>query len=231
MSIPKKIFFLLIAIVLNLFLVGGFLMIREKTMENNLRKEIKSLESYDLTTNRYNTKIKTKKDYAIVEKAIKEYLDSTAILMQDTLTIVKEPTLLNILSYQNYQEDSPDFTNSLSYLTEEKKNFNENISILLERLEEEKIKNYIETKTNKKNLRELYNELILSNSMKAYLEETKSLLEKNQERINEMIDTSSDILTLLKANKNSWLLEEGEIRFQKESLYKEYMKNLMKINK
>ena len=230
MSTKKKFFLVFLFIILDIFLLVGFLVIRDATMLNDLRNEVDRLSQLDFTHDRYNTKIKTNGKYKTVEKAIKEYLDEYAISVQDVLKIVHDPTLTSILSYNNYQKDGPDFLNSLTFLKEKKNIFNEDMTKLLTNSEEETIKKYIYSKTSEKYYCDLYEELILSDTFKADFQEMKELLTNTNNRMNIIFDTSKEVLEFLITHKEEWVLEEGEIRFQTDALYQQYLKYIEKVS-
>ena len=230
MSTKKKFFLAFSFILLDIFLLVGFLVIRDATMLNELRNEVNDLAEFDFTHDRYNTKMKTKGKYRIVEEAIKDYLDEYALLVQDVLKIVQDSTLTSILSYNNYQKDGPEFLNSLAYLKDKKNIFNEDMTQLLVKSEEETIKKNIYSKTNEKYYCDLYEELILSDRFKADFQEMKELLTNTNNRMNIIFDTSKEVLDFLIIHKDEWVLEEGEIRFQTDALYQQYLKYIEKVS-
>ena len=229
MSKKKKVFFSILFILLNMFLLVGFIVIRDATLLNDLKKEVASLSKLDVTKDRYNLKIKTRGKYAIVEKAIKTYLDDYAVSLQESLKIVQDPELTTILSYDNYQKDGPEFSKSIAYLNEKKASFNQNMDALLNNLEDKTIKEYIYEYTDDDYFVDLYEELMFSDSMKDDISETKSLLERTKTKVNLVLDTSSEVLNFLVQQKEAWQLEEGEIRFQTNDLYNQYMQYIQTI--
>ncbi len=223
MSKKKKIFFSISFILLSMFLLVGFIVIRDATLLNDLKKEVVNLSKLDITKDRYNLDIKTSGKYAVVEKAIKTYLDDYAVLLQDSMKIVNDPQLTSILSYDNYQNDGPEFTKSISFLEKEKTDFNNNMEKLVNNLDDENIKKYIHEYTDDEYYVDLYEELMFSASMKDDISETKSLLERTKVKVNQVMDTSMEVLKFLVQQKESWKLEEGEIRFQTNDLYNQYI--------
>lgn len=205
-----------------MFLLIGFLVIRDATLLNSLRKEVNELTKLDIAKDRYNRKIKSKGSYAIVEKAIKEYLDDYAVNLQEVLLVVQDPDLKNILSYDNYKSDGPSFKKSLSYLETTKKEFNGKVDVLLENIEEDKIANYINQKISDPYYIDLYQELILSENMVNDFNETRSLLEKTKVRVNNALDVSTEVLNFLVSQQKSWSIENGEIKFLTMDLYNYY---------
>lgn len=207
----------------------SFFVIRDATMENELRKEVKYLSKLDVTKDRYNRKIKTSGKYAIVEKAIKEYLDDYAVSLQNVLSIINDEELTTILSYDNYTSDGPEFTKSREYLESTKNEFNDEIDDLINKLSEDEIKAYIKTKTDDEYYIDLYNELMLSSKMSSDYNETLELLKSSKTRVNNVFDTSSEVLNFLALYKDSWVVEDGQIKFQTTELYNYYNSLISKV--
>ena len=231
MSNKKKFFLIFLFIILDMFLLIGFLVIRDATSLNDLKKEVKSLDKLDMSKDRYNKSIKSSGDYKIVEKAIKNYLDDNAVLMQDVFSIVKDPKLTKILSYDNYKEDGPDFEKSLKYLDDTKRDFNKNVDKLLSNLEEDSARKYINDKTNDKYYKDLYIELMITDKRMEDFKKNKELLIETKNKVNNILDTSTELLTFLKNNKDNYVLEDNEIKFKNRDLYNQYNGYISKIQK
>jgi hypothetical protein len=230
MSNKKKFFMIFIFILLDVFLLVGFLVIRDATMLNELKNEVDDLSKLDFTHDRYNLKMKTKGKYRIVEGAIKDYLDNYAVSLQSVLDIVHDPYLTKILSYDNYQKDGPMFTESLAFLKEKRESFMIQMEQLLKNSEEDTIKEYIYNRIDDSYYCDLYQELILNDTLKADFQEMRELLENTNTRMNTIFDTSKEVLEFLVTHKEEWVLEEGEIRFQTDVLYNQYLKYIEKVS-
>lgn len=229
MSNRKKLCLLFLFILFDVVLIIGYLVIRDATLLNELKKEVLEIEKFDITKDRYNTSIKTKGNYAVVEKAIKKYMDDYAVLLQSSLEIIKDPKLTKILSYSNYESDGPEFNESLVYLNDTKTKFNRNLDKLIADADENNINKYINDITDDKNSRELYVELMSDDRMRSNFSDVKSLLVDTKTRVNNVFDVSVEVLTFLVNNKESWKLEEGEIRFLTEDLYNQYISLINKV--
>ena len=131
MNSKKKFFLVFLFILLDMFLLIGFLVIRDATMLNDLKKEINTLSKLEITKDRYNTKIKTRGNYGVVEKSIKKYLDDYAVSLQEVLNVLDDKELTKVLSYDNYKNDGPEFAKSLEYLNKKKDTFNKKVDTLL----------------------------------------------------------------------------------------------------
>ena len=211
----KKFFITFCFILLNAFLIVGFLVIRDATSLNQLKKEMNELTKLNVTTDRFNRKIKTTGGYAAVEISIKEYLDGYAVGVQDINSLVHDPQLSKILSYENYLEDGPDFKNSIDQL--------------LEDLEEDHIMEHIHTRTNDTYYVSLYEQLMLDGEINDELYQSKDLFSKTKVQVNSIYDTSLAILNFLIAYDGSWKLEDGQIKFANDELCQYYNSLIAKV--
>lgn len=227
----KKFFIIFCFILIDVFLVVGFLVIRDSISFNELKREVIELSKLDITKDRYNRKIKSHGDYATVEKAIKDYMDEYAVDIQYLSKMMNDERLSTILSYSNYEKDGPEFKESLDYLEKSKKEYNEKIDKLIANLDEENIDNYIYTRINDEYYVSLYHELIFETSMIDNLKNTKTLLEESREKMNLIYDTCIETLNYLCLYNDKWKLEDGEIKFQTEDMYNYYMSLISKVQK
>lgn len=228
----KTFFFVFCFIILDVFLLLGFLFLRDATSENRLRKEVEALSKLDITKDRYNTRIKSSGKYKIVEKAIKEYLDDYATGLQDVSKVLSDTTLLKVLSYDNYVSDGPEFKESREYLKDTKEKFDKNIDKLISKTDKDTITSYIYDKTDDEELIKLYQELMLDDSILEELNSNKELLINTKVKVQNIIDTSLEVLNFLNTYSDSWVTENGEIKFQNKDLYNYYTEliNKVKVN-
>ena len=229
MSTRRKFFIIFCFIILNAFLLVGFLVIRDATSINKLKKEVRELAELNILEDRYNRPIKTKGGYAIVEKAIKEYLDDYAVSVQSINELIHDPQLSKILSYDNYLEDGPDFQNSLAYLESSKKTFNDQMDDLLKDLEEEQIMENIYKRTNDSYYIALYEELMFDGDMTEELKESQQMFVETREKVNGIYDTSLDVLNFLITYNGQWKLEDGQIKFETQELLNYYNDLIAKV--
>lgn len=227
----KRFFIIFCFILIDVFLVVGFLVIRDSISFNKLKSEVNELTKLDITKDRYNRKIKSHGDYAIVERSIKDYMDNYAVNIQYLSKMMNDEKLSSILSYGNYEKDGPSFKESLSYLEQSKKEYNEKIDTLITNLDDENIDNYIHTKIDDTYYVSLYHELIFETQMIDNLRDTKSLLEESKDKMNLIYDTCIETLNYLSLYNDKWKLEDGEIKFQTEDMYNYYMGLVSKIQK
>ena len=214
MSNKKKFFIIFLFIILDAFLLVGYLVIRDKTNLSNLKKEVNEINKLDVTKDSYNRRIKTSGDYALVEKTIKNYLNDYSKGVQEVKSDMNDTKLTKILSYDNYTSDGFEFTESYKYLEEEKKEFNEKIDLLIEKSSKKYIEKYIDKNIKDKYYNNLCTELLITEKRMKSLEETKQTLEEIKTKVNKIIDTSTEVLNLLKENKDVCTLEDGQIKIK-----------------
>ena len=229
MSQKKKVILTCLIIVVDCILLVSILSVRSATMRNNLKKEIKDIVLLDVTKDRYNTKLKTSGKYGRIEKTIKTYMDDYAVLLQDVLGDIHDEKLTKILSFDNYNSDGPEFKNSLQYLKDSKTEFNNNIEKLIKNSDEKSIIAYGEANLKNSSLTS-YKELVFNYGLVNNLKATQTTLYDTKVRVNNIYDTSTEVLNFLVKNKDNWKLENKEIKFKNESLYKEYTNMIKKID-
>lgn len=229
MSNKKKFFIIFLLILLDSFLFIGYLVIRDKTNLNDLKKEIKEIDKLDITKDRYNRRIKTSGDYALVEKTIKNYLDDYSKDVKSVKDLMNDSYLTKILSYDNYSKDGFEFTESFKYLETEKKDFNKKIDSLIERSDKENITKYIDKKISDDYYNDLCKELMITDKRMKEFEENKKTLEEIKTKVNKTIDLSNEVLTLLKDNKDNCVLEDNQIKFKSKAVFDKYNELIDKI--
>lgn len=230
MSSRKKFLLVFGFIVLNMFMLVSFLVIRDATMENELKNEVEYLSKLDITKDRYNKKTVTRGKYAVVEKSIKKYLDDYHLELQEVLKLINDKELTTILSYDNYSTDGPEFTKSLEYLNTSKETFNKKVDDLINKFGDEEIKNNIYKSTKEEYYVNLYDNLMFSSNMRSNYNSTIELLKSTKSRMNNVYDTSIEVLNFLVLYKDDWVVEDGEIKFKTQDLYNYYNELISKVS-
>ena len=229
MSNKKKFFIIFLFILLDSFLLVGYLVIRDKTNLTNLKKEVSEINKLDITKDNFNRRIKTSGDYALVEKTIKNYLIDYSKGVQEVKSTMNDSKLTKILSFDNYSTDGFEFVESFKYLNSEKEEFNKEIDSLIKKSDKKYIEKYIDKKIKDNYYNNLCNELMVTEERIKSLEETKKTLEEIKSKVNKIIDTSTEVLNLLKDNKDDCILEDGQIKFKSKSVYDRYNELINKI--
>lgn len=231
MTKRKKFFFIFCFIIIDAILVVGFLVIRDATSLSKLDNEMSIIYKKDITKDRYNTKLKSNGGYAVVEKTIKDYLDYYAVNIQKLSQMLDDPKLAEMLSYDNYSKDGPNFNESLKYLEDNKKSFNKIVDELLENMNEDNISKRILEKTDDSYYISLYKDIMFSDEMSDELNNINDLLNNVKTDANDIYDTCITVLNYLKVYQGEWTLEDGEIKFKTQDMYDYYTGLVNKVKK
>ncbi len=217
----------IIVVVLALF---GYFLYTDLKQEDILRKEVSTLASKDITKDRYDGSIKTRGDYAVVEKAIKNYLDEYAVTCQSVLKIMEDTTLINMLSAENYKKDGPDFKASKGYLNDVKTKLNKELNRLTTMTSSKEIMKNIEDKHLDKYYTDLYKELMLNGIAEKDFEEAKGYLETASQRVNNLLDVEDKVINLLVSNKNKWKIQNDKIVFDEVNTLNQYNELIKQVS-
>ena len=201
-----------ISVIVGILIIIGsifvYVLFKDLKQEDILRNEINSLSKVDLSKDTYNTKLKTRGDYKVVEKTIKDYFNEYAADLQEISKIASDKTMSTLLSADNYQSDGPDFVKTKKYLNETKTSFNTKIDELTYMTSESEIMKRIESKDLDSYYVKLYKELMLKETTKEDFKKSIDNLEKLKSSINKILDTEEAVIDLLIAEKGKWKVEE-----------------------
>jgi len=229
-KVKRKVIIGVIALILIIVALFGYLLYTDLKQEDILREEISTLTDKDITKDRYDGTIKTRRDYAVVEKAIKNYLDEYAVTCQNVLKIMDDDTLINMLSAENYKNDGPDFTKSKKYLSDTKTKLNKDLDRLTTMTSSKEIMKNIEDKKVDKYYVDLYKELMLNGIAEKDFESAKSYLESASNRVNNLLDTEQQVIDLLIANKGKWSIQNDKIVFNAVDVLNQYNELIKKVS-
>lgn len=226
----KKILYVIMFLFIDVLLCASLYFIIDAANINNLKKEVKELTNLNMSIDRYNRKSKTIFKYKVVETTIKDYFDSFTVRMNDIYNIVNDEDFIKILSYDNYLNDGPEFNNSINYINDNKKRFNDIVDEMIYDLDENNIKELIRKKINDEYYISLYDKMIFNEDFVKQYEENRVLLDEIKNKYNNRFDVCLEIINFLKLYKDNWKLEDGEIKFSNEDLYNYYSILISKVN-
>ena len=222
MNSRKKFFFVFCFIIINFILLVSFLVIRDATSYNSLKKEVDKILLLDIMKDKYDTKIVCSGKYGVVEKNIKKYFGHITLELEEINSTINDERLATVLSYENYSNDGPLFSNSLSYLETSKNSLNKKIDSLQSFLSNDGISSYISNKIKEQYYKDLFIEIMNSSGVRQKRDEISQLLVNTKQSSNDAYDGSLSLLNYLKAYNDQWKLEDGEIKFQTQEMYDYY---------
>lgn len=231
----KKVFIILgiivtLLVVLAFVITVGYTILQDLRQESKLKAEVE--EIWDLSnTEEFNQEkireklnnIVTTGDYAVVEKAYKQYLSDQLNNMIEIALLLNDENITNCLTVENYKTDGPKFKKTKQY-----------ISNTVQQLEESKIK-YEEFFTKDKAMSYLEQENLDSYYIEFYQEQLIAKVEE-QQAVNSIKDSINEVISLLKScekvidflveNSDNWKIQEENITFTTTKLSEEYNKLL-----
>lgn len=223
LKVKNKIILVTVIVVLAIVGIIGYMLASNLMQEIKIRKEADALGRLHITKDNIDMTIKTKGDYAVVEKTMKEYISTYATTCKELEDIFQDDQINEILTAENYKTDGKEFIKTKEYITKTKEDFNEKINKIIDMISEEKMMEAIQEKQLQNNFVELYKELMLGNEIKEDLQQVINELEQTSKTINNRLEVEEKIINLLVENKNKWNVNDNdEIEFETQKLVDEY---------
>ena len=222
-KVNKVLLTILLVLAIIVIIVGiiyGGKILNKAKLDNEINElSSKSIENDDFS----NIRIQTSWQYSIVEKAVKEFYSEYSALRKDFIDKINDKKIQKMLSIENYQNDGPEFQESLQYIEETQEAFNEVAENLENILKPENIMRRVENQ----NLGSYY-----INLYKNYFFEGDNLIEDLQKSsqdvtdakklMNNLYNNEIKILNFLIENKNDWTILDNKLTFDTASLSAEY---------
>lgn len=217
---------LIIGIAVSAISFGKF----DKEQVKLLADETNKLLETDIETDEIDLEIKTKKNYAIVEKSIKEYLLKLKNIYVATQEIENQINPNEIFSAQNIEEKN--FSKVDEIIKDYKEKAEENMDEYKNIIKEENILDNI----NNKNISgkeeyyvDLYKTVMLSDSMKQKFETLGNQIERQKDGVIEKLNNIEKIKKFLEENDKYWEIKDEKIQFNSMNKITEYYNLLNKF--
>mgnify|MGYP003375127247 CR=1 FL=1 len=226
----KKKVIIIVAVVIAVLaiIIGGFayFMASDLKQEEKLATEMTELnellnkEEFDknLIKERLD-RIVTKGDYALVEKACKQYLSDVFNVSQKIADTLSNDSISKLLSIENYKTDGPEFNNTKKYIAETKQTLAELKDNYYELLTEEKVMSYINDKGLNSYYTDLYNKEVIGDLEN---ERNDKTVDEAMNGIITLLDSVEKIIDFLIENKNAWQVDGESLAFTSDSALNKY---------
>lgn len=197
---------------------------------NILTEETNKILQSDITKENIDFNIKTERNYAVVEKAIKEYISELKNIYKEISEIDENINPNNIFSAQNMQDKE------LKAIDEIIADYNDKIQETTDELEdllkEDKIKENItkrEISPRKEYYINLYNTIMLSDVMKTQYSNLESEIKTEKSKLTDKVKQIEKTNEFLKKNSDSWAIKNDKIQFTNLIRMTEYYNLLNKL--
>ena len=225
MKNKKVIIIMIIIIVLILAVISGIFMYNKFQQQElkQLTEEANKLLQQDLINDEIDSEIKTNKDYAIVEKTIKEYLTNIRNTYLEIEQLNSALDADEIFSASNVEDKK--FKNIDKLVEEDKQKGKEDLEKCKTLIKEENIIEAInsqEISSNKEYYVEIYKTIMLSDSMKSQYEKIEQKVEKSKDKLYDNLTIISNTKKYLESNSKYWSTKDGKLFFQNTSVMTGY---------
>lgn len=217
---------LIIGLIVASYLYSDF----NKKQLNLLTDETNTILKNDILTEGINLEIKSEKNYAIVEKAIKEYLLKLKNIYSNIDETYNQINPNDIFSAKNMEDKN--FEEVDAILANYKEKGKNSISEYKELTKEENISKNIKDKniTSRTDYYiDLYNTVMLSDVMKEKYASIENEIERKKDELNNKIEKLGKIEDFLKENNKYWSIKDDKIQFNNVNKMTEYYNLLNKI--
>lgn len=197
---------------------------------NILTEETNKILQSDITKENIDFNIKTERNYAVVEKAIKEYISELKNIYKEISEIDENINPNNIFSAQNMQDKELKAIDEI--ITDYNDKIQETTDELEDLLKEDKIKENItkrEISQRKEYYINLYNTIMFSDVMKTQYRNLESEIKTEKSKLTDKVKQIEKINEFLKKNSDSWTIKDDKIQFTNLIRMTEYYNLLNKL--
>ena len=221
---------ILIILIIGLIIVSYFYNKFNKEQLAILTEETNKILESNMIENNIDFTTKTEKNYAKVEKAIKEHITKLKNIYNEMNEIVVNINPNVIFSAQNIQNKKFDeIDNIIDEYKEKSQSLIEEYDNLIS--EEEIIKNIENTNisSRKEYYENVYKEIMLSESMKNQYIKLEEEVKNKKSKLYEKLNKIEKIKEFLEKNEDAWTIKEDKIQFNNLNKMTEYYNLLNQI--
>ena len=210
----------IIAIIIITILIIGLIVISYFYNDFNMKQmallteEANKILQTDLLEYNVDFEIKTEKNYGEVEEQIKEYISRLKNIYLEMEELASGINPNSIFSAENMPDKKLDENNNI--IEEYKQKSQDLIAEYNELVTEEKIKeniNNTEFSAREEYYRNLYNEIMLSETMQNQYTKLDEEIKNEKARLYEKLNKIGKMKTFFEENEESWTIKDGQVQF------------------
>lgn len=204
-----------------------YFVVTDLNQEEKLRTELTEISNLvavyeNIDMDKVNKKLDTiitTGNYAIVERAFKDYLKDNFNNSIEMANLLNDERITKSLTVENYKEDGKDFKNTKAYLSETINKLENCKNKYYEFLTEEKAMSYI----NNKNLDSYYIDFYKDEFVKDIeTDKDDKTIENSISDVISLLQNSEKVINFLVNNKDSWEIDGENISFNSDVLSNQY---------
>lgn len=204
---------LLVVAIVGLAIVLG-IVFKDVNARNTLISQINTV----IEQKKSNDDIVLTGEYGKIEKQVKEDYATYFAAIDTIQTNNNAVENLKVKNIENFQNDGPEFTNSLETLNKYKTSNEENILTLKHLVSEDEMKSRAEAAGITGKYRSLYFQIIAD----AKLSDNVNASVEAAEKMNDYYTKLITLLTYMKDNKAEWFIENGTLKSRSQTFIDEY---------
>lgn len=197
-----------------------------KYQESLIFREGDKIGNMDVLEGEVDTKLYTSGDYQVVEKTMKDYIVEYVDVTREIVNRLNDEKFTNLLTYENVEQDGKEFTETLNYLNEQKTELQEGFDRVIAMSSDAEVMKAIEDKNVGTKYENLYREVMLDSSLSDALKDEQTTLIETRDDMMNFIDQYIEVFEFLREHQNDYVLENGQILFNNESLLSQYQSYL-----
>lgn len=194
--------------------------------EAKLKKEIDSVNNlmssdnidYETLSNKLIVNV-TEGDYLLVEKAVKNYLKDVINNSYDMAQLLNDGSIENILTVDNYENDGPDFKDTIAYINDTREEFKSLKDKILANFDRDEIMEYINNYNLDDYYVDLYEELVFGDEADDL---SNTTITDDIDNMIELLNVQEKVINFLKDNKGNWKISGDNISFNSSNLEDKY---------
>lgn len=222
MKNKKSIIIMIIIIVLILALITAIFLYNKFQQDEvkKLTEEANKILQQDFINDEIDNKIKTKQNYAVVEKTIKEYISNLKNIYLEIEELNSKVSADEIFSAENLSDDKLEMV-----VDEYKQKSKENFEKIKNLEKEENILEVINSKdisSKRSYYVELYKTIMLSDSMKSQYQKIEEKAEKSKDKLYDNLTIVLNAKKYLDNHAKNWEIKDEKIVFKNPNTMIEY---------
>ncbi|MBQ2836478.1 MAG: hypothetical protein IJE68_06575 [Clostridia bacterium] len=179
-----------------------------------LTEEVNKILQTNLIDDKIDLNVKTEKDYAEVEKAIKEYLSHLKNIHVEMKELVLGINPNSIFSTENVQDKKMDeIDNIIKEYKEKSQNLIKECEELVTEQEILKSTENIDVSVRNDYYINVYKEIMLSEVMQKQYQDLEEEVKNEKARLYEKLNKLEKIKVFLEENEDSWIIKNDKIQF------------------
>lgn len=229
----------IVAIIAIILIIGAIAIYVAKDFSQELaiKKEIQeigqitsNIQAVDIEKfNKKTDTIVTSDDYAIVEKAVKQYIKDSINYTLEIKSLLEDEKMENLVTAENYQIDGPDFIETTKYISESKAKLEEAKNEFSNMFTQEKIMSYIDGKIDDEYYIDLYKEVAIGNESELISQEDLETVKASLDTVIDILNIEQEMINLLKNNSGKWQIQNNMIMFDSDDLLSKYNELVSKL--